>query len=402
MVVLDGISDRPVPELSNQTPLEKARTTALNKIAKKGINGIMDPISPGIRPGSDTSHLSLLGYNPRESYSGRGPFEAAGAGIDVKEGDIAFRCNYATKKNGKIIDRRANRIRDTKEIARSIKEEIEKIEDVEIIFEDSTAHRAALVLRGSNLSDKVTDSDPKRTNVKAKKVSSLEKEAQKTTRILNKFVKRSEKILKNHPVNEQRKQNNKSPANTLLIRGAGKVPEIEGFEEKFGFKGAIISATGLIQGIGKVIDLDVIEPEGTTGGYDSNLMKKAESTKKMLEDHDFVLLHIKGGDEVSHDGDYEKKLDFIKNKIDPAIEEIINSLGEETLTVLTADHSTPISIRDHSADPVPLSIMGKETRKDEVDRFDENTHRGGLNRIRGKDLFPICLDLVDRTKKFGA
>ncbi|PTD94430.1 2,3-bisphosphoglycerate-independent phosphoglycerate mutase [archaeon SCG-AAA382B04] len=402
MIILDGVGDRPIKKIGKKTPLEKANTPNLDKIAKNGINGIMDPISPGTRPGSDTAHLSLLGYKPKETYRGRGPFEAAGTGIDIKENDICFRVNYATKKDNKIIDRRANRIKKTKEISKSIKNNIKNIEGTEIIFKDSTAHRAALVLRGEELSDKITRSDPKETNKPPEKMEPLEKDAEKTARILKKFIQRAERVLKNHPANKKRKKQNKLPANTLLLRGAGKTPDVQNFQKKYGLKGTIISATGLIQGIGKIIGLDVVQPKGTTCGYDSNLNNKSKATKKALKNNDFVLLHIKGGDEVSHDGDYKKKIDFLENKVDSAIGNVLESINNRFLTILTADHSTPISIKDHSADPVPLSIMGEGTRTDEVKSFDENTYQGGLCRIKGKNLFPISLDLINKTHKFGA
>ncbi len=401
MIILDGIGDRPIKEINNKTPLEYSDTPNLDKIAKNGINGIMDPLGPGKRPGSDTSHLSLLGYDAEETYTGRGPFEAAGAGIEVKKGDIAFRVNYATKKENKIIDRRANRINETKQIAESI-QEINKIEDTEIFFKDSTSHRAALVLRGNGLSDKVTSTDPKKPNREPKEIKALSKEAEKTAKILRKYMEKVEEKLQNHPVNKKRIKNNKLPANTILLRGAGKTPEIKDFKEKHGINGAIITATGLIKGIGKITNMEVYQPKNTTGGFDSNLKNKAKKTLEAIKRHDFVLLHIKGTDEVSHDGDVTKKITFLEQKIDPAIEKILKNIGKENLIVLTGDHSTPINLKDHSADPVPVSIMGEQTRKDEIENFNENTYKGGLTRIRGKDLFPICLDLIDKTDKFGA
>ena len=161
-MIIDGMGDRPIKELGYKTPLEAAVTPNMDKMAENGICGIMDPIKPGIRPGSDTSHISILGYDPYKVYTGRGPFEAAGVGVDVLPGDIAFRCNFSTADdNGIIIDRRAGRIREgTEDLAEYING-MDLDDDVEVIFKESTGHRAVLVLRGEGLSDQVSDADPK-------------------------------------------------------------------------------------------------------------------------------------------------------------------------------------------------------------------------------------------------
>ena len=175
IMIIDGMADRPIKELGYKTPLEAAVTPNMDKMAENGICGIMDPIKPGIRAGSDTSHISILGYDPYEVYTGRGPFEAAGVGVDVLPGDIAFRCNFSTAdESGIITDRRAGRIREgTEEIAQSING-MELEEDVEVIFKESTGHRAVLVLRGNGLSDQISDADPKHDGKPPKKVFALD------------------------------------------------------------------------------------------------------------------------------------------------------------------------------------------------------------------------------------
>ncbi|MDI6639862.1 MAG: 2,3-bisphosphoglycerate-independent phosphoglycerate mutase [Methanocellales archaeon] len=395
LVVLDGASDRPI---GGRTPLQMAETPNLDLIARGGINGIMDPIAPGIRPGSDVAHLALLGYDPYEVYTGRGPLEAAGVGIRLKEGDVAFRCNFATMKDGIIVDRRAGRIRDTAELAKAIQEGVNL--DAELIFKKSTGHRAAMVLRGEGLSPHVTASDPKHDHMPARKVDALRPEAERTANILNEFIEQAEKILETHPLNIERKRIGKPPANVILIRGAGAVQKIETFSEKYGLKGAVIAATGLVIGIGRMYELDYIETEGATGGVDSNIDAKVKNAIGALEDHDFVLLNIKGADESGHDGLIEEKIQFI-GKIDKALGPIIGL--KDMLVVVTPDHSTPIAVRDHSADPVPVAITGPGVRVDNVRAYDEiSAATGGLSRIRSIDLMPMLMDLIDHTKKFGA
>ncbi len=395
LVVLDGASDRPI---DGKTPLQMAKKPNLNSIASLGINGIMDPISPGIRPGSDVAHLALLGYDPYKVYTGRGPLEAAGVGIRLKKGDIAFRCNFATMKDGIIVDRRAGRIRDNSELAKAIQEGVNL--DAELIFERSTGHRAAMVIRGKGLSSNVTASDPKHEGEPVKGVDAIGPEADRTANILNEFIRQAEKILENHPINRERKRSGKPPANTILIRGAGTVQKIETFSEKYGLNGAVIAATGLIIGIGRMYGLDYIETEGATGGVDTDIDAKVKNAINALNDHDFVLLNIKGADESGHDGRIEEKIQFT-SKIDKAFEPITRL--KDTLVVVTADHSTPIAVRDHSADPVPVMIKGSGIRVDNVRTYDEiNAATGGLNRICSMDLMPMLMDLIDNTKKFGA
>lgn len=396
LIVLDGIADRPV---NGETPLSKASTPNLDVLAERGILGIMDPIRPGVRPGSDTSHLSILGYDAERIYTGRGPFEAAGAGIDVKPGDVAFRCNFATVKDGVVVDRRAGRIRESDILAEAISQELREIDGVEIIFKAGTSHRAALVLRGEGLGHRVTDSDPKKEGNPIKEVRALDDESEKTARILNEFSRRAHEILSRHPLNRERAERGEPPANAILIRGGGIAPKIERFEEKTGMKGCVIAAATLIRGIGRFLGMDIIDVPGETGGVDSNIGGKIQKALDALEKYDFVLVNIKGGDEAGHDRNFDLKKRFIE-RIDDALEALAERDG---LTAITADHTTPVSVGDHTGDPVPLLISGEGVRTDDVKRFTEfEAPKGGLCRIRGVDLLPILLDLSGRAEKFGA
>jgi 2,3-bisphosphoglycerate-independent phosphoglycerate mutase len=407
IMIIDGMGDRPIKDLGYKTPLEAANTPNMDKLAEMGINGIMDPIRPGIRAGSDTSHISILGYDPYEVYTGRGPFEAAGIGLDVIAGDIAFRCNFSTQdENGIIVDRRAGRIREgTEEIAKSINSlKMEGFEDVEIIFKESTGHRAVLVLRGAGLSDKVSDADPKHEGKPPKKVVPLDnsEEAAKTAKILNKFVETSYELLKDHPVNVERVKEGKNPANVVLPRGVGAVPHISPFGEKYGVKAACIAETGLIKGIGKITGMDLIEVEGATGGIDTNLENIATSIVDVIsgDDYEFVLINIDGADEAGHDGQVEEKVKFIE-KVDAVIGEVMKI--DDFYFILTADHSTPVSVMDHTGDPVPIIIKGPEVKVDNVNCFNEKAASyGGLCRIRGSDIMNILMDFMNKSEKFGA
>lgn len=404
IMIIDGMGDRPIKELGYKTPLEAAKTPNMDKMAEMGINGIMDPIKPGIRAGSDTSHISILGYDPYEVYTGRGPFEAAGVGVDVVPGDIAFRCNFSTADpNGVITDRRAGRIREgTDKIAETINS-MELEDGVEVIFKESTGHRAVLVLRGEGLSDAVSDADPKHEGKPPKEVLPLENtpEAKKTASILNKFIKKSYEMLKDHPVNIERIENGENPANIIVPRGAGAVPHVQPFSEKYGLKAACIAETGLIKGIGKITGMDLIDMDDVTGGVDTNIENIQESIMETAsQDYDFMLINIDGADEAGHDGQMEEKVEFIE-KVDGVVGEMMKI--DDVYFILTADHSTPISVMDHTGDPVPLIIKGPEVRVDDVKEFGERAAtKGGLFRIRGRNIMDILMDLMNRSTKFGA
>lgn len=404
IMIIDGMGDRPIKELGDKTPLEAAKTPNMNKMVERGICGIMDPIRPGIRAGSDTSHISILGYDPYEVYTGRGPFEAAGVGLNVLPGDIAFRCNFSTADSeGIITDRRAGRIREgTEEIAETING-MEIADDVEVIFKESTGHRAVLVLRGEGLSDKISDADPKHEGKPAKKVVPLDdtKEAAKTADLLNMIVSKSYDLLKDHPINLKRIEDGENPANIIIPRGAGAVPYVEPFGNKYGLKPVCIAETGLIKGIGNITGMDLIDIEGATGGIDTNL---ENIEKGILEtaalDYDFLLINVDGADEAGHDGQLDEKIKFIE-KVDDMLARLMEI--EDAYFILTADHSTPISTMDHTGDPVPILINGPEVKVDDVKIFSERAAaKGGLCRIQGSNVMDILMDLMNRSTKFGA
>ncbi len=405
VILADGAGDRPIHQLGNKTPFQLAHTPNLDHLSEIGEDGLMDPIAPGIRPGSDTSHLQLFGYDPHKYYFGRGPIEALGAEVEVQEGDVAFRCNFATLENGLVIDRRAGRINvaeGTPELAKELnKIKISSVSGVQIIFKESIGHRGVLVLRGPNLSTQIIDNDPHSPNKPPTKITALEhtEAAQRTASALNEFVEKAYLLLRNYPLNRERKL----PANYILARGAGILKQPPSFEKTHGFKGAIVAASGMIKGVGRLLKMDVYTPNGATGGYDSDFNAKADAALEALKNHEYVFLHLKATDLAGHDGDQEKKIDSIE-KVDNMIGYLLKRLDlENTVVCFTSDHSTPCSVQNHSADPVPIVIAGTDVRLDYVTHFDElSATQGALFKISGKDLFPILLDFMGKQKKYGA
>jgi 2,3-bisphosphoglycerate-independent phosphoglycerate mutase len=382
IVICDGMGDRPIKKLGNKTPLEAADTPNMDELASMGINGIMYPIAPGIRAGSDTSHLAILGFNPYEVYTGRGPFEAAGMGLTLKPGDIAFRCNFATVNDDLVVeDRRAGRIKDTEKLAEAIRDI--KLPDVEIFFK-SLGYRGALVLRGEGLSYRVSDSDPHFPGRKVEKVRALDgsEEAKRTAELINKFTEEVREVLRG------------KEANMLLVRGCGIAPNLPSLKEKYGISGACMATTAIIKGIARSVGMEIIEAE-------EDYVARSQQVLNELKKVDLFLMNIKEADEAGHDHNPERKIMIIE-KIDNAIGKFLN-FASENYVILMADHTTPCSFGDHTGDSVPITIAGPEVRTDNVTKFDERSNAmGALGVIRGTDIMQIILNLMNKTEKFGA
>jgi len=401
LLICDGLGDRPVPEFGGRTPLQEARKPAIDRMASRALHGLIYTISPGIVPGSDTSHLSLLGYNPGEVYTGRGPFEAKGAGMELRPGDIAFRCNFATVQNGIVTDRRAGRIRepDTGKLAGLISKM--DIGDCSVEFRESTEHRAVLVLHGSGLGDRVSDTDPGETGKAILKATGADGRSQKTADVLNAFTEKALKVLGASDINRERAAKGLAPANAVLARGCGASPNVESFEKHHGLSFGAIAAEGLIKGICSYMGGKVVTPPGATAGMDTDLRAKGRAVREMLEEKDFVFVHVKPTDVAGHDGNFRGKVDIIE-KVDSMIEDLNDIMGE-VIFAMTADHSTPVTAREHTCDPVPLMINMEGGRSDGIGTFNEiDAARGSLTGLTGRDLMPLLKGYADRTEKYGA
>lgn len=403
LVIADGLGGRPT-DYKGKTCLQAARTPHLDELAKRGLTGLLDPIKPGIRPGSDTAHLSIFGYNPEKVYTGRGVFEALGIGMEVEDGDVSFRTNFATVDDNMVVkDRRAGRIHQgQKELERALGKLNSKFTEVEISFKASTEHRGALVLRGPDLSGDIADVDPHKTGVKILKAKPLSKEASKTAELIDKIVKESYQILSDLPLNEKRLSEGKPPANIILPRGAATKPDLPTLQELYGVEGVMTGAGALYIGVAKAIGLEYKRAQGVTGGVDSPIINKAKLAVRELKKTDFVFIHIKGADNCGHDHDAAPKIKFIE-KIDATMGYLLNNLDwEEVHLAFTGDHSTPIVYGDHVADPLPILLVGPNVITDEVTQFDERSvYDGGLGRISGR-VVPILFGYNNWLPKFGA
>ncbi|MGP1613160.1 MAG: 2,3-bisphosphoglycerate-independent phosphoglycerate mutase [Catonella sp.] len=406
LAIADGLGDRPCDILDGKTPLEYAKTEHLNYLAEKGSTGIMDLYQAGSPVGTDLGHLILFGYSI-DDYPGRGPIEAFGNGMELIGGDVAFRCNFATLDNDmKVIDRRAGRIREGTEELASALNGLE-IDGVKVLFKEATEHRAVMVLRGPGLSQAVTDTDPKKEGLPVK--PSLGKDNNPTSKytavILNKILLEAHQILSKHPVNISREKQGLLPANGILTRGAGMMPNIDKITERLNFKACCVAAESTVLGVARLAGFNILSDESFTGNIDTDIEKKASFAIEALKYNDFVALHYKATDLMGHDNDPLGKVKAIE-QFDRMLGLVISSLKQEKMEnvviALAADHSTPCERKEHSGDPVPIVICGKNLRKDNVKCYDEiSCANGGLNRIKGADFNRILLDYLEVTPKYG-
>jgi len=300
----------------------------------------------------------------------------------------------------KVVDRRAGRIKNgTGELARAISGM--EIDGITAMFKEGSEHRGALVLRGPGLDHRVSDVDPHRES-KILEAKPLAPEAKKTAEVVNRYVRKAAAILARHPLNEDRVRSGLPPANIVLPRGAGSINELEPLRERYGIKCAAVAGVSLVKGICRMVGMAVPDVAGATGGTDTDYNAKAAAALRLIKVNDFVFVNVKAGDIAGHDGDYRLKIRVVES-IDMMLGLILKDLTEDIVVALTCDHSTPVSVKEHSADPVPIVICGGGARIDGVKEFDEvAAASGALGRMKGMDLLPTILGIADRAKKFGA
>jgi 2,3-bisphosphoglycerate-independent phosphoglycerate mutase len=415
-VVLDGLGDRPVPELGNRTPLEAADTPNLDRLAQRGETGLMDSIGPGVAPESDAAVLSILGYDVDRYYTGRGPLEAFGAGLEVCDGWLAWRANFGTvDADWRIIDRRVGRNLsdlEARELAEAVQQEVALGDGVRFWFRHTLGHRACLVIAAPEpLSGELDNCDPAYQrhgtfsvaladpgpNVLEARPLDGGEAARRAADLTNDFLKQSFEVLEAHPVNRRRRELGQLPGNMILLRDAGdRLPRLPSFQEMFGIRFAALVEMPVEIGIAELTGMGTIPVVSTAedpeGGYEAWALK----TSKGLPDWDGLYVHIKGPDVFGHDGDAEGKKHNIEQIDTFFFGPLMEALDPELyLVAVTADHSTPCSLRAHSDDPVPLLISGGTLEPEGALQFGEGeSSRGRLGRLRGGELVPRLVQLA--------
>ncbi len=382
LLVIDGLGGLPNPE-TGKTELETANTPNLDKLAAKGICGLIDPVSPGITPGSAPGHLALFGYNPISFNIGRGVLEAIGIDFDLQLGDVAARGNFCTvDATGLVTDRRAGRISTEKcsELCQLLDGLV--IENIKIFVCPVREHRFIAVFRGQGLAPDISDSDPQQLGAAPKSITALSLEAGKTASIANQFIAQAKTTLAKY-----------YPANMILLRGFSKLPQLPTMGEVYKLKPAAIASYPMYRGLAKLVGMEILET-GTT------IEDEFATLKRNYTNYDFFFLHIKETDSAGEDGDFDRKVRIIE-QIDRALPSLISM--QPDVIVVTGDHSTPALIRGHSWHPVPVLLYSKWCRSDKVSEFSESACiLGGLGRFPATQIMPLAMANALKLNKFGA
>ncbi len=404
VVLGDGMADEPIAELGGKTPLEFARTPQMDRLAARSEIGMTSTIPERMAPGSDTANLSVLGYDPKQYYTGRSPLEALSIGADMRDGEIAFRCNLVTLteedvpyEEQTILDHSSGEIstEEAKVLLKAVTEGLEAYraelpELSDCRFYVGTSYRHCMIWRNGRQPELTPPHD-----ILEKKIGAW----LTTDPLLLKIQKLSYEILKNHPLNQRRKRKGENPANSFWFWGAGTRPALSDFREKFGKKGIMISAVDLLKGIAIGAGMDCAQVAGANGGLDTDYEGKARAAADALlkEGYDFAYIHVEAPDEMGHQGSARKKVQAIENIDRRVLEPLLRQMdasGEPYRLLLLPDHPTPVRLRTHVAEPVPYLLYDSATPRRSPGTYSERTAAASGRRVeKGWELMKYFLEL---------
>ena len=420
-VILDGLGDDALDSLGGKTPLEEARTPRLDRLAAEGRNGFVSTVGDGIAPESDIAVFAILGYDPHEHHTGRGPLEALGAGLEMNDGDLAYRTNFATVEpegdGWEIVDRRVGRNLSSEEaeaLAREIQENV-RLEAGSFDFRATIGHRGALVLRASSgpLSSEVENSDPAYARQGALGVAKEEYEnrvvtvapvqghesdeaARRAADLSNEWLRASHEVLAASEVNARREKDGKLPANFVLTRDGGhRLPQLVPFKEKFGPEMGCFVEMPVELGIARLTGMGVVEaPSGENPA--EQYEEWAKLALEAIEGYDGLYSHIKGRDVPAHDGDHDAKIASIEAIDESFFGPLLDRLDlGKTIVAVTADHSTSCARKSHTDAPVPLAVAGEGVSADGVGSYGETASReGAMGHLKGTEIVPNLVSLA--------
>ncbi len=395
VIIGDGMADYAVPELDGRTPLMVAHTPAMDLIARNGRTGLFRTIEEDLPTGSAVANLSVLGYDPRTAFRGRGVLEAASLGVELAPDDLASRINLICVEDERIRSHSAGHISND-EAHELIAALSEHFGELPIRLVPGLSYRHLLVVpRGDPRVDCAPPHDHVGERVQDLLVQPLVPEAQGTADLLNHLIVESQPFLGRHAVNEKRVAAGQQAANSVWPWSPGVRPVMKTFQERFGISGAVITAVDLIKGLGIYAGLDVIEVEGATGLYDTNYEGKADACLEALRTRDFVCVHVEAADEAGHEQDLELKIRCIEDLDGRLIKRVLHGIeaeGIEAVVAVLPDHPTPIAHGKHTRDPVPVAVWSPRFEPDQVDRFDEESVKGGaLGMLEGSQFIETVL-----------
>ena len=384
LLVIDGLGGIPL-EAFGKTELETAKTPNLDKLARYSSCGLLDPVAPGITPGSGPAHLALFGYDPVKSNIGRGVLSALGIDFDLKPGDLCARANFATiDNNGLITDRRAGRIstETNNQLCKLLNEKINVPQENKLFIETVKEHRAVLILRGEGLSDNIADTDPQKTGLKPLIPQPTQPKAQKAALLFTDILRQAQNILKNQP-----------KANMMLVRGFANYHPYPTMKERFKLKSLAIAGYPMYRGLAKLVGMDVAPPTKDLG-------ESIKVLKENLNNYDFFYIHVKKTDSYGEDGNFKDKVKKIEY-VDKQIPKILQLKPD--VFVVTSDHSTPAKLKAHSWHPNPVLLYSQCCRQDGLEKFSESLCiQGSLGRQPSLFLMSFMLASALRLSKYGA
>lgn len=372
VVLGDGMADEPIETLGGKTPLEYARTPMMDTLAKRGEIGLLHTIPEGMKPGSDTANLSVIGYDPKKYYTGRSPLEALSIGVPMEDGDVALRCNLVTLseeepyEEKRIIDHSSGEIstRDAAVLVEALRKELE---NETYQFYVGTSYRHCLIWKNGRVVELAAPHDHL-----TETIGQWLPEDPK----LREMQKKSYEILSKHPINLERKARGLNQANSCWFWGAGTKPALASFEETYHKKAVMISAVDLLKGIAVGAGMKNIIVEGANGGLHTNYEGKAQAaTDALLRDgYDLAYIHVEAPDEMGHQGSVERKvqsIEYLDQRVVRPIVERMNQSGEEYRLLVLPDHPTPIRVRTHTSDPVPYLFYDSTCHKEHAWHYNE-------------------------------
>jgi 2,3-bisphosphoglycerate-independent phosphoglycerate mutase len=382
LVVLDGLGG--MADSEHGTELEEADTPNLDRLVAEGVTGLLEPVGPGITPGSGPGHLALFGYDPLEHLLGRGALSAAGLDVELRPGDVAARGNLCTiDPDGNVADRRAGRPPD--EDARRVIDRLSadvRVDGAELLFRHERGHRFLLVIRGDGLDPRVSDTDPQHTDVPPLPPRALDPAAERTAALASAVIDAARRALADEPV-----------ANGILLRGFDSLRELPSFGGRTGMRAAAVAVYPMYRGIARILGFEVLGPP-------ADLAEELALLGKHWADADFFFLHHKDADAAGEDGNRAAKIAAIE-RLDAVVPDLLD-LAPDVIAV-TGDHATPSQMAAHSWHPVPVLVRGATCGRDHVERFGERWCReGGLGLRPSRELLPILMATAGRLTKYGA
>ena len=382
MLVADGLGGLPQSP-GGKTELETARTPNLDALARRGVQGGTIPVVPGISPGSGPGHLALFGYDPLKYQIGRGALEATGIEFELRDGDVAARCNFCTlDAHGNISDRRAGRISSEESAPLATGLNRVSIPGVEVFVQPVKEHRFVVVFRGAGLGGQVDDTDPQATGVPPLPPQPRDATSKKTAEVAAEFIRQASQLLKGE-----------KKANGLTMRGFAAKPALPSYEEVYGLRAAAIAVYPMYKGLARLVGMKIVGKATTIG-------EQVETMRQNWQDFDFFFLHYKYTDSTGEDGNFAAKVAEIE-KLDAAVARIAEL--SPTVLIITGDHSTPAFLKSHSWHPVPTLLVSDCCRPDGLESFGESSSiRGGLGIFPAKYLMTLALANANRLAKFGA